>query len=84
MNAQPIIDETRISGEYYRGRDHRPFRWTVCYRSRIESYVAYTRGDSKSPCDIGWYGNIDLYAPRFPTRNAAMAYINKVIEEAKK
>lgn len=83
MIAQPIIDETRISGEYHRGQNVHQFRWTVCYRSRISAYVAYTRGDEKSPCDIGWYGSIDQYAQRFPTMEAALAYINKVIEEAK-
>lgn len=76
-----IIRENSISGGYTRRRDGVECRWTVWYNPLFRRYEAYTRGDSKSPCDVGWYNTDRENARYFQTQEAALEYLSKIVPQ---
>ena len=81
MITPDIVTDYRIIGEYQRGPVRTQYRWTVYHKPNSYVYVAYTRGDRKSPCDIGW-GRDRSKAKVFYTQRDALEYLNKIVQEA--
>lgn len=79
MLIPEIVRGNSISGGYTRGASGTECRWTVWHNPVSNCFETYTRGDSKSPCDIGWFKTDRQNARVFTTQEAALAYLSKVI-----